>query len=412
MIFDTDMIKEKYLKEVKETWLTTEAAFPDLLSECSTERKQINEAYISSAKSRLQEPMNHMPKVPWRRKHWRQNVLKLVEELLYEETVINLHSSMAREELIAFQEELKEFLRQARTFAPELSFDEIGQAFRNYIVYAMFKRIHKDGSGFSLAGFGYSMLYPFTDNFIDNISSSFEDKAEYNQIIRNKLEGNEVFPRTVHQIKTCELLDDIEKAYPRKTHPMAFQLLLLMLDAQEASLLQQNSTCELSPLDCLNISIYKGGISVFIDRYFVDKELTEADLFFYIGMGFFLQLADDLQDIGVDSAHGSQTLFTLDLDPTQEENLVNKLLQFIHNIMDSYQAENNQFKNFILLNCYQLIYISVLRSKAFFSAEYLEKIERLLPVTRHYYDEFIRDMSFHEKVQNTYFKMLDELILA
>jgi hypothetical protein len=193
---------------------------------------------------------------------------------------------------------------------------------------------------------------------------------------------------------------------------MAFQLLLLMLDAQEASLLQQNSSCELSPQDCLNISIYKGGISVFIDRYFVDKELTEADLFFYLGMGFFLQLADDLQDIGVDSANGSQTLFTLDLNPAQEENLVNKLLQFIHNIMDSYQAENNQFKNFVLLNCYQLIYTSVLRSKDFFSTEYLEKIERLLPVTRHYYDEFIRDMSIHHKVQNTYFKMLDELILA
>ncbi|MDF2511189.1 MAG: hypothetical protein K0S04_1055, partial [Herbinix sp.] len=107
-----------------------------------------------------------------------------------------------------------------------------------------------------------------------------------------------------------------------------------------------------------------------------------------------------------------QTLFTLDLNPAQEENLVNKLLQFIHNIMDSYQAENNQFKNFVLSNCYQLIYTSVLRSKDFFSTEYLEKIERLLPVTRHYYDEFVRDMSFQEKVQNTYFKMLDELILA
>jgi hypothetical protein len=414
MIFDTDAIKEKYLNVVKQAWLTTESTFPAFLCEISKERKLKNETYINSTRIRLQESMNHMPKVPWRKKHWKHTLLTLVEEVLYQENIINIHSSMEPKELAIFQDELKEFMRQVRKFSPELSFEEIGQALRNYIVYAMFKKIHMDNSGFSRAGFGYSMLYPFTDNFIDNRNTTPAEKVEYNQIIRNKLEGNKVFPSTTHHKKTCALLEDIETVFPRKTHPMTSRLLLMMLDAQESSLQQQDSTSKLTMEDRLDISIYKGGISVLIDRYFVSKELTEADILFYIGLGFFLQLADDLQDIKEDSENGYQTLFTFNLDPVYEETLVNQLLHFIYHIMDSFQAENNHFKEFVLLNCYQLIYTSIIRSKAFFTPEYLERIERLLPVTICYYDNFKKDMalSFEDKDHNKYHKILDALIFA
>ncbi len=414
MIFDTDTIKEKYLNIVKEAWLATEATFPDFLCEISQERKLKNEAYISSTRIRLQESMNDIPKAPWKRKYWKQTLLTLTEDVLYQENIINVHSSMEPKELAEFQDELKEFMRQVRKFSPELSFDEIGQALRNYIVYAMFKKIHRDNSGFSRAGFGYSMLYPFTDNFIDNSNTTSAEKAEYNQIIRDKLKGKKVFPSTTHHKKTCALLDDIETIFPRETHPMTSHLLLMMLDAQESSLQQQDSTTVLSQEERLNISIYKGGISVLIDRYFVSKELREADILFYIGLGFFLQLADDLQDIKEDSENGYQTLFTFNLDPVHEEELVNQLLHYIYHIMNSFQAENDHFKDFVLLNCYQLIYTSIIRSKAFFSPEFLEKIERLLPVTICYYDNFTKDMaiSFEGKDQNKYHKVLDALIFA
>ncbi len=414
MIFDTATIKEKYLNTVKESWLTTKTTFPVFLCEISQDSKTANEAYLDNTRRILQEHLNLMPKTPWKRKKWTQDLQSLIDDILYQETVINLHSSMEREELSLFQAELKEFLRQVRKFSPELSFEEIGQALRNYIVYAMFKRIHMDPSGFNRAGFGYSMLYPFTDNFIDNIATTAEEKKEYNQIIRTKLEGNAVLSRTTHQKRTCELLEDIEVVFPRSSHPMASQLLLMMLDAQELSLAQQDKATCLSMDERMNISIYKGGISVLIDRYFVNKDLTESDLLFYIGMGFFLQLADDLQDIEEDSRHGYQTLFTYDLSPDYEENLVNQLLHFIHNIMESYQAENNRFKDFVLSNCYQLIYLSIIRSKAFFTSGYLERMEGLLPVTVGYYDNLKKDMpnGLDGNYQNNYRKTLDALLFA
>lgn len=414
MIFDTDTLKEKYLNAIKQSWLTTKTTFPVFLCEISQDNKTANEAYLDHTRRVFQEHLNLIPKTPWKRKKWAQNLQSLIDQILYQETVINLHSSMEREELTLFQTELKEFLRQVRKFSPELSFEDMGQALRNYIVYAMFKRIHMDPSGFNRAGFGYSMLYPFTDNFIDNIATTAEEKKEFNQIIRTKLKGNAALSRTTHQKRTCELLEEIESVYPRASYPMMPQLLLMMLDAQELSLVQQDNTTSLSLDDRMNISIYKGGISVLIDRYFVNRELTESDLLFYTGMGFFLQLADDLQDIEEDSRLGYQTLFTFDLNPAYEENLVNQLLHFVHNIMESYQAENNRFKDFVLLNCYQLIYLSIIRSKAFFTSGYLERIERLLPVTVRYYDNLKKDMpnGLDGTYQNKYRKTLDALLLA
>lgn len=414
MIFDTDTITKKYFNVVKQAWLATDSTFPAFLNEIPEERKLRNERYLSSTRIKLQQSMNHMPKVPWKRKEWAHTLSTLVESVLNQETIINIHSSMEPIELTRFQDELKEFMRHVRTFAPELSFDETGQALRNYIVYAMFKKIHKDDFGFSKAAFGYSMLYPFTDNYIDSKDTTPAEKKEYNELIRNKLEGKEVFPKTAHQKKTCQLLENIETAFPRHTHPMASQLLLMMLDAQVSSLLQQDKASALSQADRLDISIYKGGISVLVDRYFVSKELTETDILFYLSLGFFLQLADDLQDIKEDYENCYQTLFTYDVDPTYEENLVNQLLNFIYNIMNSYQAEDNHFKDFVLSNCYQLIFISIIRSKAFFSPEYLTRIERLLPVTMHYYDSFNTDMasSFEGKNQRKYQKVLDRLIFT
>jgi hypothetical protein len=64
----------------------------------------------------------------------------------------------------------------------------------------------------------------------------------------------------------------------------------------------------------------KGGTSVLADGYLVAGVLSPADEEFAFGFGTFLQLADDLQDVGEDSRCGHRTLFStgeagLPLDP-------------------------------------------------------------------------------------------------
>jgi hypothetical protein len=409
MLLEMNTVKEYYLNEIKKEWLAASDLFPDFLIEISKETKIQNEQYIQTVTDDFKKQLNRYSRLPMRHKKWKQKTLDILTDILYSETIIGIHDSMDQKTIDAFHEEIQKFLRHVRKFAPELSFEEIGQALRNYIVYAMFKEISQKQCGFNLAGFGYSMLYPFTDNYIDNKNYSAQEKLEYNQIIRDKIQGKEVHPKSMHQRKTCELLQAIEAEYPRDIDTTVFTLLLMMLEAQEDSIRQQNKGLPLTVEESLDISLYKGGISVLIDRFLVKKELTEDELIFYLGLGFFLQLADDLQDIEEDSLQGYQTIFTLDLHPEQEEKIVNKMIHFVYQIMRTYQSENDIFKNFILANCYQLINTSMAGSKKFFSKDYLDKSEKYLPVTYPFLDNFQKNLNANKdlKIQDKYMKLLD-----
>lgn len=412
MLLEKNWIKEYCLEKVRKQWLSADASFPDFLTAIPEEKKAENEQYVQSVFTAFEKLVQGYTRIPVKQSRWRRKLSSLINEILYQENVIGIHNSLNAEGISAFYEELKEFLRHVRLFAPELSLEDIGQALRNYIVYAMFKVIHQSSEGFSLAGFGYSMLYPFTDNYIDSTSYTEKEKAEYNNIIRAQIEGREVHPKTVHQQKTVDLLRAIESEYPRTKDSFAYLLLLMMLEAQENSIRAQHRNTLLTPEERLDISLYKGGVSVLIDRFFVRKELNEEELILYLGFGFFLQLADDLQDIRTDSEQGHQTILTVDLSPAQEESIVNKMLNFVHNTLGVFRAENDVFKNFVLANCYQLIFTSVVRSREFFSPEYLEQIEKCLPVKANYLEQirksfFVpKDSRLHER----YLKILDQVI--
>lgn len=414
ILSDLHLVKGNYLTAIKDKWHASSDSFPDFLSEVDKESKTQNEQYIQTVSDNFQKQLKKFSRISIGRKKWVRRTLHMIDTILREETIIGIHDFMSQQTLDSFKEELKDFLIHVRKFAPELSFEGIGQAVRNYVVYAMFKEINQIKSGFSMAGFGYSMLYPFTDNYIDSKNYSNEQKIEYNQVIRDKLMGKEVYPKTLHQQKTCELLQAIESDYPRTTDSTIFTLLLMMLEAQEDSIRQQNKNLPLTIEERLDISLYKGGISVLIDRFFVDKEITEDDLHFYLGFGFFLQLADDLQDIKEDSRQLNQTIFTVDLYCGQKEKIVNKMLHFIHQIMEAYQAENYEFKNFILYNCYQLIYFSVIRNKEFFSKEYLDILESFLPITYSFYADMKKKNAetMDLKMKDKYMKILDEMVFS
>jgi hypothetical protein len=401
---------EHYLGIVKNIWLSSEDQFPDFLVKISDDTKLQHEVYLSSVTEKMNYQMNHLPRLPFRKKRWRERTNQLIQDFLSQENVIGIHHSMEADEMDAFYDELNEFLRNARLFSPDLPLEDVGQAIRNYIVYAMFKLIHQVDTGFSSAGFGYSMLYPYTDNYIDNTALSAKDKQEYNQFIRDTLRGKEVSPASEHHQKTYELIQAIEAEYPRDRDSSIYMLLLYMLEAQEESLRQQAKDAPLTADERLTISLFKGGISVLIDRFLVKKALSEADYIFYLGFGFFLQLADDLQDIGDDSRNGYQTLFTVNLAPEEEERLVNKLFHFLRHIMEDYSAENERFKDFVLNSSYQLLHSSLIRSKEYFSEHYQKNMECYLPVTAAYL-EAAKDAILKPQDKKTLYKHKKFLVL-
>jgi len=88
------------------------------------------------------------------------------------------------------------------------------------------------------------------------------------------------------------------------------------------------------------------------------------------------------------------------------------MLHFVNHITNDYQSENDIFKNFILSNCYQLIYSSIIGSKEFFSKVYLDKLEKYLPVSYPFLENLKKNMIENKdmKIQDKYIKILDDIL--
>ncbi|MDF2868692.1 MAG: hypothetical protein K0R05_267 [Anaerocolumna sp.] len=379
--FKKDIIKTSFLPVIREQWLSAEDTFPAFLKEMTDKEKASNENYVQDISTKFSLLVKKCPRFPFIRRRWRNQIDSLLSQVLLSEAIIDLHKYLSPEKIDAFVTEIKDFLREVRSYTPELSFADMGQALRNYIVYMMFKQIHEDNSPFSRTCYGYSMLYPYTDNYIDNPGNSAVNKERYNALIQDFLNKKQHIPTCTYDTKTLHFLSAASTVVDCSDSDTARTLLLLMLDAQAESLKQQKSENPLTLEERLAISLYKGGVSVLIDRYYVAKEMNREDFLFYLGFGFFLQLADDLQDIKEDSKRGGQTLFTISLQEEALEKLVNKLLHFVRNLCFSFYPENTAFLQFVLNSSYQLIAMSLNRSKEYFRTDYVKHMETVFPVS-------------------------------
>lgn len=408
MTFD----KEKILKtceKIKQNWLKSEQGFPEFLEEIKKEEKLKNEAFILSAGDTIKKQLNSCPLLPGCSLKWKQQTEELFQKLLKEEPVLGISAFMQDSVIENFQNEMKHFLKMARNFDPDMDFNELGQALRNYLVYAVFMELNGLEQFCSPAIFGYSMLYPYTDNYIDAAEHTKSEKKAYNQLIYHKLSGLPVQPETKEQAQAEKMLDSILSFYKKEQAEDICQGLLFMLKAQQDSLKQQKTAVCLTEQEILDISVYKGGLSVLIDRYYVPKEITENDLVFYMSYGFFLQLADDLQDIAEDSQHHSQTLLSCRTEQKELEKIVNQMLHFLKHLFDDYPVFNQAFYQFLFQNCCQLVFASVERSKSYFSEAYLKKVETCFPVHFSVIEKWTGKGTLRNP-EKKYMRLLDEFL--
>ena len=236
------------------------------------------------------------------------------------------------------------------------------------------------------------------------------ESSDYNRIIAKHIKGDSVKTRCMHDIKTCELIDDVIHFYENEEQTDIRNGLFYMLDAQKLSLTQTKSALrkDLNEDEIFKISSYKGGISVLIDRFYVSTNMSEADFLFYLCYGFFLQLADDLQDITEDYNLGRQTLFTFEKNEYRVQIILNKLFHFLQAIMDAYTMNNFELKAFIQKNCFYLLLFSAFGSEENFSKDYLSKLEQYLPVSisflerlKEEFSPFLGDINFGQILDDT-----------
>jgi hypothetical protein len=271
----------------------------------------------------------------------------------------------------------------ARQFDPNLGMDDIIQACRNAWTACGLQPLLGDRMGLTLSVLGYSLLYPYSDNYLDCEDVSAEAKLRFSERFRSRLRGEAPPAQDYREAAVWTLVRLIEEQYPPAHYPQVFDCLLAIHRAQEESLAQQRSCSHHEDAELLRMSCAKGGTSVLADACLAHGSLNDEESRFSFEWGVLLQLGDDLQDVGEDLGRGSVTLFSRAvLQGGPLDALVIQLLNFSEKVgarMDHLPNGSQTFKNLLRMSWRSLIIGAVANSHQFFSPAFVVQAERWSP---------------------------------
>ena len=276
-----------------------------------------------------------------------------------------------------------EFARCSRRFDAGLSMAEIVQACRNaWTVYGL-QPLLSQPAEITPSIVGYSLLYPYTDNYLDRADASAAAKQRFCARFRQRLRGECLPPRDDHESAIWALVAMIEGQYPRMNFPQVFDSLLAIHQAQEESVAQLRADHWLSAPEILSISFAKGGTSVLADACLASGCLNCRESQIAFDWGALLQLGDDLQDIREDLRRGSATLFTLAAaERIPLDSLVAQLLNFSERVageLNTFPGGTATLKDLLRMSWRSLIIAAVANVPEFFSSAFLRDLERSSP---------------------------------
>ncbi|MGB6726533.1 MAG: hypothetical protein WBE74_11560 [Terracidiphilus sp.] len=292
-----------------------------------------------------------------------------------------------------------EFARRSRRFDPELTMASIIQACRNAWTVCGLQPLLGEPSGITPSIMGYSLLYPYTDNYLDAASQSPAAKREFCMRFRQRLRGVMLPPFGAHESAVWALVEMVEGQYPRARYCQVYESMLAIHQAQEESVAQLASKGAgfraprfiprrlfLPRLDgvpsaerILAISCAKGGTSVLADACLARGWVTAQESRLAFDWGALLQLGDDLQDVGEDLSNGSATLFTRVVAEGQRlDVLVRQLLNFSERVgaeMDEFAHGSPALKGLLRTSWRSLIIGAIANAHEFFTPAFVREIE-------------------------------------
>jgi len=274
------------------------------------------------------------------------------------------------------------FAREARAFDPDLSLDSLWQALRNVWIGNSLQIVLDLPVELNPGLFAYSMLYPLTDNLLDDPRIESGAKRAFNERFGRRLTGLPVWPAGAGEAAIFRLVERIEDEFPRHVFADVHASLLAIHGGQVLSLSQQDDPA-LTDAEILAISCEKGGSSVLADLYLVAGRAGAREERFAFGYGVALQLLDDLQDVESDLAAGHQTLFTRAARRGALDGPASRLARFIDRVLDDEEVlgrpELADRQDLIRRNCRTLLLGAVAEQPRRFSRRFRCKLARRWP---------------------------------
>lgn len=286
-----------------------------------------------------------------------------------------------------------DFIHEARSFDAGIKPDDIIQALRNVWIMNCIQKLMGCTVEATPSIFAYSMLYPYTDNYLDAASIPAEEKRMINKRFERRLAGEPLEAGTVYEGRLFALVDRIESQFARSRHPLVYNSLIAIQQAQNRSLQQQFKIMPGNEPDILDISIEKGGSSVMADACLVKGNLTSEQAAFMFGFGVLLQLLDDLQDAAADKGNGHHTIFSATDAHTLESN-TNRLIHFIYRVLDEdtcfASPDAMEIKSMIKKSIIFLLMGAVACNSSSYGRRYLQRLEAFSPLSFGYLKSFYK----------------------
>ncbi len=282
----------------------------------------------------------------------------------------------------------EEFIRAAKKETPLLKDEEIFQAMRNVWIMNSLQIFWGLPLKMTPSVYAYSMLYPYTDNFLDNPELSREEKINFNERLYKVLDGEKLTSANFVEEKVFSLIGQIESQYGRDTHYQVFDSLKLIQEAQTKSMKQDRDEI-LTKDKILPISFFKGGASVLADAFLVKGNLNIDEMYFAFTYGTFLQLIDDLQDAEEDKKDRHQTLFSTRNEIVDNE--IKRLISYIFklNTVNEPDTETMYFMKQVISSCTLIMIMeAVARNPELISGKLYKQLESYSKVRLPYYRKF------------------------
>lgn len=291
----------------------------------------------------------------------------------------------------------KDFFYKARAFGPELTPENIYQGLRNVWIMNGLQLMMKLPVEITPSVFAYSMIYPYSDNLLDDPNISGKEKQEFSVRFNQRLHGEYILPLNHTETQLFKLVGMFEDQYNRIDFPEVYESLYAIQKGQTDSLKLLKSD-ELTENEIRCVCFEKGGASVLADGYLVAGKLTKQEEQALFGYGVYLQLLDDIQDMKEDADSNTETMCSY-LDKNNLGEFVNKTIHFGRVALEEmkcFKAANVQvFLNLMNRSIETMAIESVGLNDSGFSKDYLEQMEKYSPL--HF--EYIRQKKSQSKSQ-------------
>ncbi len=230
------------------------------------------------------------------------------------------------------------FAEQARRYDPTVTGADIYQAGRNIWTMNLIQFLFGMPVCLTPSIFAFSMLYPYSDNYLDDPAVTPRMKLAFNRRFYRRVLGENFTAESLNEEKIFDMIAMIEAEYGRSRYPQVYDSLLAIHAAQEKSMRLLRGGPSAFEVDVLGISFEKGGTSVLADGYLVAGELTPFQRDVLYGYGVFTQLMDDQEDVQADLDAKQITPFSATAVGWPLDGITNRAMRLGELIMDSIGA--------------------------------------------------------------------------